>query len=104
MEQTLNLSTNLRAVDTIKSEILSEVARLYNVLSDYDAAGLEDRVVEHISTIVAMNYILSRRMGLEFNLIDSKICELCEIAANGNHELELAFSDMSELGRYLKRR
>ena len=104
MEQTLNLSTNLRAVDSIKSEILSEVARLYNALSDYETAGLESRVVEHISTIIAMNYILSRRMGLDFNSIDSKICELCEIAARANHELELAFSDMSELGRYLRRR
>ena len=104
MEQTLNLSTNLRAVDSIKSGILSEVARLYDTLSNYDTAGVESKVLEHISTIIAMNYILSRRMGLDFNSIDSKICELCEIAANGNHELELAFSDMSELGRYLRRR
>lgn len=104
MEQTLNLSTNLRAVDSIKSEILSEVAELYRSLSDYDAPELEERVINRISTIIAMNYILSRRMGLDFNAIDTKICELCNIAADGNHELELAFSDMSELSRYLRRR
>ncbi len=104
MEQTLNLSTNLRAVDNLKSEILSEVARLYQGLSDYDSEEIYDRVLQSVATIVAMDYILARRIGLDFETVDSKIAELTSIAEENNHELEVAFSDMSELRHYVRKR
>lgn len=104
MEQTLNLSTNLRAVDNLKSEILSEVARLYQSLSDYDSESIYDRVLQSVATIVAMDYILARRIGLDFESVDRKIEELTTIAEESNHELEVAFSDMSELRHYVRKR
>ena len=104
MEQTLNLSTNLRAVDNIKSEILSEVARLYQGLADYDSKEIYERVLGSVATIVAMDYILARRIGLEFSDVDRKISELTTIAEKNNHELEIAFSDMSELRSYIGKR
>lgn len=104
MEQTLNLSTNLRAVDNIKSEILSEVARLYRVLSDYDNPDIYENLLQTVATIVAMDYILARRIGLDFDAVDRKIEELTAIAEQNNHELEIAFSDMSELRQYVRKR
>lgn len=100
----MNISTNIKAVDTIKSEILSEVASLYRALADYDEVGEYDSVQNSISTIIAMDYILSRRLGLSFKGVDAKITELLTIAEEGGHELEVAFSDMSELKRYVKGR
>lgn len=100
----MNISTNIKAVDTIKSEILSEVAALYRALADYDEVGEYDSVQNSISTIIAMDYILARRLGLSFKSVDSKITELLTIAEEGGHELEVAFSDMSELKRYVKGR
>ena len=104
MEQTLNLSANLRAVDNIKSEILSEVSRLYQVLSDSDNAEIYERALQSIATIVAMDYILARRIGLGFEAVDQKISELTAIAEENNHELEVAFCDMSELRGHLRKR
>ena len=104
MEQTLNLSTNLRAVDNLKSGILSEVARLYQGLSEYGNEEVYERVLGSVATIVAMDYILARRIGLDFEAVDNKIAELTAIAEENNHELEVAFSDMSELRRYVKKR
>lgn len=100
----MNISTNIKAVDTIKSEILSEVAALYRALADYDEVGEYDSVQNSISTIIAMDYILARRLGLSFKSVDSKITELLTIAEEGGHELEVAFSDMSELKKYVKGR
>lgn len=100
----MNISTNIKAVDTIKSEILSEVASLYRALADYDEVGEYDSVQNSISTIIAMDYILARRLGLSFKSVDSKITELLTIAEEGGHELEVAFSDMSELKKYVKGR
>ncbi len=100
----MNISANLKAIDTIKSEILSEVANLYRALSEYDEMSGGDAVTSSIATIIAMDYILARRLGLGFGSIDYKITELLEMAVENGHELETAFSDMSELRKYIKSR
>ncbi len=100
----MNISTNIKAVDNIKSEILSEVAALYKALADYDEVGEYNNVENSISTIIAMDYILARRLGISFRSVDNKISELLTIAEENGHELEVAFSDMSELKKYVKGR
>ncbi len=101
MEQAMNITTNIRAIDSIKSEILQEVAKLYVTLADYEDTNLYENVSGSIATIVAMDYILARRMGLDFRTIDEKIAELTAIAEDSGHELETAFGDMSELRSHI---
>lgn len=100
----MNISTNLKAIETIKGEILSEMAKLYKTLADYDEIGEYESVTNEIATIIAMDYILARRLGVTFSNIDNKISELLSIGEENGHELELEFSDMSELNKYLKSR
>lgn len=100
----MNISTNLKAIDMIKSEILSEIAKLYQTLADYDEIGEYDSVTNQIATIIAMDYILARRLGVTFAGIDKKISDLLSIGEENGHELEVEFSDMSELKKYLKSR
>lgn len=100
----MNISTNLKAIDMIKSEILSEIAKLYQTLADYDEIGEYESVTNQIATVIAMNYILARRLGVTFAGIDNKISDLLSIGEENGHELEVEFSDMSELKKYLKSR
>ena len=79
----MNISTNLKAIDMIKGEILSEIAHLYRTLADYDEIG---------------------GLGIGYASIDKKISELLGIGEENGHELEIEFSDMSELKKYLKSR
>ena len=95
----MNISTNLKAIDMIKGEILSEIAHLYRTLADYD-----ESVTNEIATVIAMDYILARRLGIGYASIDKKISELLGIGEENGHELEIEFSDMSELKKYLKSR
>lgn len=97
----MNISSNLRAIDTIKGEILSEVAKLYKTLADYDEIGEYESVSNEIATIIAMDYILARRLGLTFTGIDKKISELLTIGEENGHELEVEFADMSDLKKFL---
>ena len=92
----MNISTNLKAIDMIKGEILSEIAHLYRTLADYDEIGDYESVTNEIATVIAMDYILAS--------IDKKISELLGIGEENGHELEIEFSDMSELKKYLKSR
>ena len=100
----MNISANLRAIDTIKGEILSEVAKLYRTLADYDEIGEYESVSNEIATIIAMDYILARRLGLTYSGIDKKINELLTIGEENGHELEVEFSDMSDLKKFIKAR
>lgn len=100
----MNISTNLKAIDMIKGEILSEIAKLYRNLADYDEIGEYESVTNQIATVIAMDYILARRLGVSYAGIDNKISELLTIGEENGHELEIEFSDMSELRKYLKSR
>lgn len=100
----MNISTNLKAIDMIKGEILSEIATLYKTLADYDEVGDYECVTNEIATVIAMDYILARRLGVGFETVDKKIAELLTIGEENGHELEIQFSDMSELKKYLKNR
>ena len=102
----MNISTNLKAIDMIKGEILSEIAHLYRTLADYDEIGDYESVTNEIATVIAMDYILARRVGSGDASIDNKISELLGIGIGeeNGHELEIEFSDMSELKKYLKSR
>ena len=93
----MNISTNLKAIDMIKGEILSEIAHLYRTLADYDEIGDYESVTNEIATVIAMDYI-------GYASIDKKISELLGIGEENGHELEIEFSDMSELKKYLKSR
>lgn len=104
MEQTLNLTANIRAIENIKSEILNEVAKLYVQLADFEDTNLYENISGSIATIVAMDYILARRIGLDFDVIDGKITELTSLAADAGHELEEAFGDMSDLRSHINPR
>ncbi len=100
----MNIANNLKAIDSIKSEILSEVANLYKLLADYDELADYGSVESSLSTIVAMNYILGRHLGISYQTLDTNIGELLQMAQENGHSLETEFGDMSELGRYLKKR
>ncbi len=100
----MGISTNMRAIDTIKSEILSEVANLYKAMAECDEINGYDDVSDKIATIIAMDYLLARRLGIGLSAVDAKISELLSIAIDNNHELELEFSDMSELKKHIGKR
>ncbi len=100
----MNIANNLKAIEGIKSDILSEVASLYKKLADYDELSDYGSVESSISTIIAMDYILARHLGIAYNTVDARICELLGMAEESSHPLELEFSDMSELFKYIRKR
>lgn len=100
----MNISLNLQAIDTIKSGILTEIAGLYNILADYDNPDTYESAANSLATVIAMEYILARRLGISYGSIDNKISDLLTIAEESGHELEEEFSDMSELNKYIKNR
>lgn len=100
----MNIAANLKAIEQIKSDILDEVANLYKTLADYDELADYSAVESSVSTIIVMDYILAKHLGITHSTLDSRICELLSIAEENGHSLETGFRDMSELRRYIKGR
>lgn len=100
----MNIAANVRAIDTVKSELLSELARLYRTMSNYEEEPIYDEVLEEIATINAMCYILARRLGMNFESVDDRMLELLSAAIQNGHEIEAEFSDMSQLADYVRGR
>ncbi len=100
----MNIAANLKAIEQIKSEVLTEVANLYRTLADYDEIADYNAVESSISTIIVMDYILAKHLGIAHSALDSRISELLGIAEENGHVLETEFRDMSELRRYIKGR
>lgn len=99
----MNIANNLKAIEGIKGDILAEVANLYRVLADYDELADYGAVENSIATIIAMDYLLARHLGVSFGTLDTRICDLLAIAEENGHSLEVEFSDMSDLLKYIRR-
>lgn len=100
----MNIANNLKAIEEIKSDILGEVAGLYKKLADYDELADYGNVESSVATIIAMEYILARHLGIAHSTVDARICELLEMAEENSHPLESEFGDMSELSKYIRKR
>ena len=100
----INIAANVRAIETVKGELLSEVAKLFRTLADHDDGPLYDEVLCELATISAMSYILARRLGMDERSVDDKMLALLTAAAENGHELESEFSDMSALAGYVRGR
>ena len=100
----MNIANNLKAIEEIKSDILSEVADLYKHLADYDELSDYGSVESSVATIIAMDYILARHLGISYSSLDARICDLLTMAEENSHHLELEFSDMTDLCKYIKKR
>ena len=100
----MNIANNLKAIEVIKADILDEVSELYKKLADYDELADYTAIENSIATIIAMDYILARHLGINQNTIDARICELSQMASENSHPLETEFSDMSELSKYIRKR
>lgn len=100
----MNIANNLKAIEGIKSDILSEVAELYGTLADYDELADYGAVESAAATIIAMDYILARHLGISFASLDARICGLLSIAEENGHPLENEYGDMSELRKHIRKR
>lgn len=100
----MNLAANLKAIESIKGEILGEVANLYRILADYDELADYGSVENSIAAIISTSYILAKHLGITHSTLDARITDLLTIAEENSHLLETEFGDMSELKRYIKKR
>ncbi len=94
----IDIATNLRVVEWLKTELLDSVAVLFKSLLKSGSDATSDA----LATIIIVTYILGRRVGVSFQAIDMRLRYKLNTSINEAHEIEQWYGDLSELQKYLE--
>ena len=103
LNQETDITKNIRVIEFLKSELLTAVASLYQNLLKGPKVG-QDVIQDILANLVLVTYLLGKRLGISYSLIDSKIMEKIRIGMLEEHETEKWYGDLSDLGEYLKKK
>ncbi|NLN48062.1 MAG: hypothetical protein GX154_03020 [Clostridiales bacterium] len=96
-----DITRNIRIIEFLKSELLTSIASLFHNLLKGSKVN-RDAVLDVLSNIILVTYILSKRLGYNHSVIDSKILDKIRIGKLEDHETEKWYGDLSDLSDYLK--
>ncbi|MBC8590384.1 MazG-like family protein [Lachnospiraceae bacterium NSJ-29] len=99
----IDIIKNMKTIEWLKAELLTNMAYLHKTLvnnEDNTKENLEDA----ISNVILQTYILGKRLGLEFEDIDSALKENIKLNLIEEHKIEKWYGDLSKLLDYLSSR
>lgn len=103
IDRGLEVTRNIKAIEWLKTEILSSVAALYDLMLK-GARSTDEMLQDVLANIIMVTYLLGKRLGLNFLDIDRKIREKIRTAINEEHKVEKWYGDLSDLKEYIKYR
>ena len=98
----MDIMKNLRTIEWLKSEILMDIAKLYEMLSTGEE-DLKDETEDLISNIILLSYILGRRLGLSYEGINSNLEDKIKLNLIEDHKIEQWYGDLSLLLGFIRR-
>jgi hypothetical protein len=99
MVNSLELSRNLRIVETLKSELLDDIAGLYGHLADPVLEDTREVAAKTLSDMIVLSYLLGKRLGVDYAIMDRHISRKIRLGLINENEIEKYFGDLSELAR-----
>lgn len=102
MQRDTDITRNIRIIEFLKSELLMSVASLYQILLKGTKASRE-LILDTLANIIMVTYILGKRLGLSYSVIDSKLLDKIKIGKIEEHETEKWYGDLSDLFEYLNK-
>jgi len=95
-----SITKNLKIIEWLKTEILSNVSLLFKLMIKQNEAKL----LEILTNIIMSTYLLAKRLGYSFDQLDRKLEKQLELNINDKHQIEAWYGDLSELLEHLKDR
>lgn len=90
----------LRFIEWLKAELAAHLAALLHAL----AKNSERAIAEALAGLVVTSYVLARRLGLDFEKLDSEIGAWLARYSAKEHDVDKWTADYAELERYLNRK
>lgn len=100
-EKEIDITRNIKLIEWLKSELLTDLASLFKVLVGGIKEEVHDAVSEILSNIILIGYLLGKRLGISYNAIDLKVHSKIKLGLVENHDVEKYYGDLSELSRHM---
>lgn len=99
----MDIMKNLKTIEWLKSEILSSVAGLYQILANGEHDMKED-IEDLITNTILSSFLLGKRLGLDYDDIGSNLLDKVKLNLIKDHKIEQWHGDLSELLDFLMSR
>ncbi len=100
IKKDVDIIKNLKTIEWLKSEMLISLANLYQLLVNGEDDIKED-LEDLISNIILLSYLLSKRLGLSYEDIDSNLQDKIKLNLLEDHKIEKWHGDLSELLEFM---
>jgi len=100
-DKDIDITRNIKIIEKLKSELLTDVANLFRVLVNGIKEELHDAIADALSNIILICYLLGRRLGVSYNSIELKIDSKIRLGLVENDDMEKYYGDLSELAKHL---
>ena len=101
MDKGIDIAKNIRLIEWLKSEMLTSMAELFRLLTN-GIKGSQDILIDCLANIVIVSYLLGKRLGIHYAVIDERIGKKIRLGIIEGHEVEKNYGDLSELGDHIK--
>ncbi|WHH57552.1 MazG-like family protein [Petroclostridium sp. X23] len=100
-DRDLDITRNIKMIEWLKSELLTDIAALFKALMNGMKDDAQDILAETISNLIVICYLLGKRLGISYHMIDLKMEDKLRLGIIEGHELEKSYKDLSELSKHL---
>ncbi len=101
-DHNIDITRNIKIIELLKSELMTDMAFLFKSLVNGMKEEVHESVSESLSNIILSSYILGRRLGINYSLIEKKIVNKVKLGLVDNHDVEKYYGDISELSKHLE--
>lgn len=98
MKREADITTNLKIIEWLKADLVEAVGTLMKAMLK---AG-NDATTDALATLIIIAYVLGRRLGISFQLIEMRIKLKLNNSINDTHEIEEWYDDLTHLQKYLE--
>lgn len=98
----VDITKNIRVIEWLKSEILTAVSTLFQILVN-GVQNSQEALIDVLANIILVTYLLGKRLGVAFEKIDEKLENKIKLGVVEEHKIEKWYGDLSRLLDYIKR-
>ncbi len=98
----IDITINIKIIEWLKSELLSSVASLFDLLIK-GIKGSQEAIIDTLANIIMVTYVLGKRLGIDYSSLDMRIEEKIRLGILESHKVESWFGDLSGLKKHINR-
>lgn len=97
----IDIIKNMKTIDWLKAELLTNVALLHNSLVSGEE-NTKDHLEDIISNIILESYVLGKRLGIDYNDVNNALVENIKLNLIEEHKIERWYGDLSLLLEFIQ--